>query len=688
MPFAAQKAPSPAVLGGAAGALRAAMNRFASRPTAVPNTRGTPRVRSAWPAVATRYGAAAAGVVVVALAAHHLTGHVPEILLSIPIAATAVIASALGAGPAALFMAGVALAIWYCVLEPRGTFALANDLQLADLGFYFLAAIPVTIVIGLLQRERRELQAARMDAAESRDRLALAQEIARIGTFELDLETKAAQWSPELETLYGVRARRSIHPYDQWMARVHPEDREGAERQIARALESGTFEGEWRVLRPDGSVPWIAGRGRVFRDASGKPVRLLGAHIDITRQKEDEEILRRHEEALRRSIAELRRAEQALREADRRKDEFLAVLSHELRNPLAPVRNALHILTRAEPGGAHAAAATTVIARQVDHLARLVDDLLDVTHITRGKVRLQRERVDLGELVRRTVEDHQGVLAARGVALDVCIRPGPFPADADPTRIAQIVGNILQNGAKFTAPGGRVAVVLERADDRAAIRVVDDGIGIAPEMLGRIFEPFTQADESLDRSRGGLGLGLALVKGFVEAHAGAVEARSAGLGRGAEFLVTLPLAATGAGAGRSMAAAPCPSKHGARRVLIVEDNADAAETLRLAIDLSGYEVAVAHDGRSGLEAARAFRPEVILCDIGLPEMDGYSVARALRADPSFAATALVALTGYGLVSDHRRAIEAGFDMHLTKPAPIEDIVEALRTAAPHQRTVA
>jgi two-component system, chemotaxis family, CheB/CheR fusion protein len=250
------------------------------------------------------------------------------------------------------------------------------------------------------------------------------------------------------------------------------------------------------------------------------------------------------------------------------------------------------------------------------------------------------------------------------------------------------VGNILQNGVKFTAPGGRVSVVLERADGRATIRVVDDGIGIAPEMLGRIFEPFTQADESLDRSRGGLGLGLALVKGFVEAHAGTVEARSAGLGRGAELVVTLPLAATAAGVARSMAAAPRPSPGGARLVLVVEDNADAAETLRLVIDLAGYEVAVAHDGRSGLEAARAFRPEVILCDIGLPEMDGYAVARALRADPSFAATALVALTGYGLASDHRRAIEAGFDLHLTKPAPVEDIEEALRTAAPRRRTAA
>lgn len=280
------------------------------------------------------------------------------------------------------------------------------------------------------------------------------------------------------------------------------------------------------------------------------------------------------------------------------------------------------------------------------------------------------------------------MLAARGVALDVHIGQGPFPAEADPTRIAQIVGNILQNGVKFTAPGGRVSVVLERADGRATIRVVDDGIGIAPEMLGRIFEPFTQADESLDRSRGGLGLGLALVKGFVEAHAGTVEARSAGLGRGAELVVTLPLAATAAGVARSMAAAPRPSPGGARRVLVVEDNADAAETLRLVIDLAGYEVAVAHDGRSGLEAARAFRPEVILCDIGLPEMDGYAVARALRADPSFAATALVALTGYGLASDHRRAIEAGFDLHLTKPAPVEDIEEALRTAAPRRRTAA
>jgi two-component system CheB/CheR fusion protein len=374
-------------------------------------------------------------------------------------------------------------------------------------------------------------------------------------------------------------------------------------------------------------------------------------------------------------ITERTKAEEALRLSDRRKNEFLGVLSHELRNPLAPIRNALFILGRARPGSEQATRAKAVLDRQVGHLARLVDDLLDVTRISRAKIRLQRGRVDLGELVLRAVEDNRQILAEREIALDVRIAPGPIPLDADSTRIAQIIGNLLQNSSKFTDHGGRITVVVEREAGEVSLRVRDTGIGISPEMLLSVFEPFTQADESLHRSRGGLGLGLALVKGLVEMHGGTVEARSDGIGRGAELIVRLPLASDGAGA-REPTPEPRPPIR-PRRVLIIEDNLDAAETLREMLEMDGHRVEVAHDGRAGLEKARASRPDVVLCDIGLPEMDGYGVARAIRSDPTLASTFLVALTGYALPEDQRRAAQAGFDRHLAKPVSLAQLEEAL-----------
>jgi signal transduction histidine kinase/CheY-like chemotaxis protein len=396
--------------------------------------------------------------------------------------------------------------------------------------------------------------------------------------------------------------------------------------------------------------------------------------------------------ALGRFIAELAeralahvRDEQALREADQRKNEFLGVLSHELRNPLAPIRNALYILDRAAPGGEQATRARSVIGRQVDHLTRLVDDLLDVTRISRGKIQLQRRRVDLGELVLRTIEDHRALFADREIALEVHSAPGPAPVDADETRLAQVLGNLLQNSEKFTSRGGRVAVSVEVHAGAVRVAVRDTGIGIAPELLPNVFEPFTQADDTLHRSLGGLGLGLALVKGLVELHGGRVAARSDGAGLGAEIAFELPLLADAAA---PRAAEPAASvRAGCRRILVVEDNPDSAETLREVLGLAGHEVECARDGREGVETARAFVPDVVLCDIGLPEMDGYAVARALRADPATAGAMLVALTGYALPDDQRRAAEAGFDRHLAKPVSLDDL-DAVLAAAPRLRAPA
>ncbi len=378
-------------------------------------------------------------------------------------------------------------------------------------------------------------------------------------------------------------------------------------------------------------------------------------------------------------ITERVRAEEALREADRRKTEFLGMLSHELRNPLAPIRNALFVLDRAQPGGEQAAHAREVIGRQTEHLARLVDDLLDLTRISRGKIQLHREQLDVGEVVRRAAEDHQETLAARGVALALTAVEEPLFVEADPTRVAQIVGNLLANASKFTERGGTVALQVAREGGDAVITVRDDGVGIPQALLPRLFEPFVQADEGLHRTRGGLGLGLFLVKSLAEAHGGSVVAESGGTGRGAEFVVRLPLAG-----GAVIPLHPIRDAlagAGPRRVLVIEDNADAAEMLRELLETAEHEVEVAGDGRAGVAAARALRPDLVLCDIGLPEMDGYEVARALRSDPSLASTLLVAVSGYALPDDLARASEAGFDRHLAKPVSLEQLGAVLAAAA-------
>jgi CheY-like chemotaxis protein/nitrogen-specific signal transduction histidine kinase len=378
-----------------------------------------------------------------------------------------------------------------------------------------------------------------------------------------------------------------------------------------------------------------------------------------------------------RDVTQLDEAERALREADRRKDQFLAMLSHELRNPLAPIRNSIYILDRASPGGEQARRAHAVIERQVHHLTRLVDDLLDITRITRGKVRLLRERVELTGLVRRTAEDHRTIFAHAGVALETSVPRDPLHVIGDPTRLVQVIGNLLHNAAKFTPRGGRTTLSVRAAGNALAeIRVGDSGAGLTPQTLSTVFEPFVQADQTLARSQGGLGLGLALVKGIVELHGGSVTAHSEGPGRGAEFVVALPV-------DRAEAARPAPavttaSPAIARRVLVVEDDPDAAETLKVALELNEHVVAVASGGAEAVDAARRFQPDVVLCDIGLPGMDGYEVARTMRSDAALGSTHLVALSGYASPDDVERARNAGFERHIAKPPSFDELEGALR----------
>ena len=368
-----------------------------------------------------------------------------------------------------------------------------------------------------------------------------------------------------------------------------------------------------------------------------------------------------------------------LLEADHNKDQFLAMLSHELRNPLAPIRSSLHVLARAAPGGEQAQRAQAVIARQVDHLTRLVDDLLDATRVSQGKIQLVREPLDLRALLELVIVDHRPAFLAADVALDAALGEQPTAVRADRTRLAQAVGNLVHNAAKFTPAGGRTTLSLERDEARreAVVRVSDTGVGIEPELIPQLFVPFMQAPRTLDRSQGGLGLGLSLVKRLIEMHGGSVTARSAGSGQGAEITMRLPLDESGSRA--PITAPDAPRAPVRRRVLVIDDNLDAAESLQAALELEGHEVRVAGDGPEGLFVAREERPEVILCDIGLPGMDGYEVARVVRADEALGRTFLVALTGYARPEDQALALAAGFDHHLAKPPHLEQIAEMLAT---------
>ncbi len=376
----------------------------------------------------------------------------------------------------------------------------------------------------------------------------------------------------------------------------------------------------------------------------------------------------------------LRDAEAALVEADRRKDEFLAVLSHELRNPLGTIRSALSILDHeSESSGADLTRARTVVDRQLGHLSRLVDDLLDVSRIKTGKIRIDRRTVDLRDLTRRTVEDHLSLFAANDLALDLRLPDGPVWVNGDPTRLAQILGNLLQNACKFTPPGGRVQVSLIQETTTVRLRVRDNGLGLDADVRGRLFEPFAQSDTTVHRTRGGLGIGLALVRALVQLHGGQVTATSEGPGKGCEFEVVLPIAQerelTALQADKAAAAASQK-----KRVLIIEDNRDFATMLQVLLQvMGGHEVYVAENGPRGVEIARRVYPDVVVCDIGLPVMDGYEVARALRAQPAARNAMLIALTGYASVDDAKRAVESGFNYHVPKGGDPEAVVRLLGT---------
>ncbi|MFO1434017.1 MAG: PAS domain-containing protein [Candidatus Competibacteraceae bacterium] len=450
-----------------------------------------------------------------------------------------------------------------------------------------------------------------------------------------------------------------------WGDLLHPDDVDrtlAAWKACVRTL--GVWDIEHRFRGVDGKYHPILARGVPVKDESGKVVCWAGINLDISR---------------------LKQAEASLRETDRRKDEFLAMLAHELRNPLAPIRNAVQILQVLGPAEPKLQWARDVIERQVRHLARLVDDLLDVSRLLRGKIVLRKAPVDLAAVIEHAVEISRPLIESRRQQLDVILPPRPVYLEGDLTRLAQALANLLNNAAKYTDEEGHIELVVEEAQGEMAIRVRDNGMGIPATLLPHIFDLFTQAERTPDRTQGGLGIGLTVVKNLVELHGGTIEAKSEGPGRGSEFIIRLPVRAAPESGGKAYKAEPARRSGSAEpRILVVDDNIDAAESVAMLLELEGYEVRTVHTGAAALALAPDFQPRVILLDLGLPGMDGYEVARRLRANPATQAVKLIALTGYGQAEDRQRSQAAGFDGHLVKPVDPKVLLRVITMIGPEK----
>ncbi len=456
---------------------------------------------------------------------------------------------------------------------------------------------------------------------------------------------------------------------------------------LFRALRGERVQGVEMVIAPvNGRIRTLLASGQAFQDDRGNKLGAVVSMHDVTERKEAEAAIREAQEELEARVeqrtAELARAVESLREADRRKDEFLAMLGHELRNPLAPIRNALSILRMPGASADDLLESSETIDRQVEQLVRLVDDLLDVSRIMHGTIELRKERVDLAEVVARAMETMRPAIDAHGHELSVALPPEPIYVDGDLIRLAQVVGNLLHNASKYTERASRIFLSIVRDGDAAVVRVRDQGMGMSAELIPHVFDVFVQGERSLARSQGGLGIGLSLVRSLVKLHGGSVEAASPGPGLGSEFIVRLPvqIKAPRPTGGQPNGAAPPVAEP--RRILVVDDNVDAAKSLARLLRRWGHTVEMSHDGLSALEAAESYRPEVVLLDIGLPGIDGYEVARRLRANPDFTTTPLAAITGYGQDDDQRRSREAGFNLHLTKPVDPTGLMDFLGSLRP------
>ena len=529
--------------------------------------------------------------------------------------------------------------------------------------FFDDAGQPLRLIgvdIDITERKRTE-----EELLASKQRLEIALDAAELGSLHLDFGANEMTCSAACKANFG-RGPDDHFTHEDLLETIHPDDRECVHEVFQQAMRNREgYHVEHRVIWPDGSVHWIAARGRGGYDADGQLLYVDGVTLDFTERKQMEESLRRQTEAL--------------READHRKDDFLATLSHELRNPLAPLRNAVQILSLRGDDPEVVAQTNELLDRQVQQMARMVDDLLEVSRIGRGKISLQKAPVDLAEVVATAVETSRPLIDAHRHVLTVSLPDRPVRVEADAARMAQVISNLLNNAAKYTEDGGRIELIAGRVSEEAVLRVRDNGVGIAPEILPQVFDMFMQVESSADRSQGGLGIGLTLVRCLVEMHGGKIEARSAGMGKGSEFLVRLPALTDPApeSARKPLETPSAASAKSSRRMLVVDDNVDSAESMAVLLRFHGHDVRLAYDGQSALEEAHAFRPEVMFLDLDLPKMDGYQVARRLRLEPAMRDMTLVAMTGYGQQEDRQRTQEAGFRLHLVKPVDFNKVEELL-----------
>ncbi|HEY3698542.1 MAG TPA: response regulator [Spongiibacteraceae bacterium] len=472
--------------------------------------------------------------------------------------------------------------------------------------------------------------------------------------------------SPAYAVLWGRSPERLYAHHLAWLESVHPADKQRVSAAFDALFDFQSYEQEYRLLMPDGEERWIRDRGFCVQNETGVNYRVARISQDITAQK---------------------KAENALRMAAVRKDEFLATLAHELRNPLAPMRTAIELMRMTDHNGAtglnEIETATIqfdsreIISRQIDHLVRLVDDLLDVSRITQGKLSLQKSRITLRKIIDAAMETNNAFLQSREHALLLDIPEDDVWIDGDSVRLAQVVGNLLHNAGKYTPNGGTIQLSATVDGGRLQIIIEDNGIGIAPGQIGHIFELFAQAGRLETRAPEGLGVGLSLVKKLVELHNGSVSVSSPGLGFGSRFVVDLPLAHRGDKPARQTAKARVKGNRNSLRILLVDDSVDATTTLGLLLTQMGHQIAIANEGRTALELAPQFQPQLVFLDIGLPGMNGYEVARAMRRLPALENTQLIALTGYGQARDRELSEAAGFTTHLIKPLDIGALTHLL-----------
>jgi PAS domain S-box-containing protein len=498
----------------------------------------------------------------------------------------------------------------------------------------------------------RERYAAALRDQEERLQFALA--AGRLGSWDLDLATMQMDCSALCKENFGRRAEESFS-YDDLFRAIHDEDRERVRAAVVRAIEEHSgYDVEYRAVWPDGTTHWLMVRGRAKYDEEGKPIRMTGVSLDVTNRRHDEE---------------------ELRHAAQKKDDFLALLAHELRNPLAPIRSGLEV-TRLTVDEHVKQRAQEIMERQIGHMVRLIDDLLDVSRINRNKMELRRATVAVADAVNSAVETIRPGIEAAGHELVIDLPSEPILLHADLTRLAQVFANLLSNSAKYTKPGGRIELRVRREGNQVVVTVRDTGIGIPVDSLARIFDMFSQVDRSMERSTGGLGIGLALVKGLVEMHGGTVSAASAGPGRGSLFTVQLPALPTRVEPPREAPIARNGHATG-QRILVVDDNVDSAHMMAQMLRYLGNEVSEAHDGIEAVEQAEAVQPDVILMDVGMPRLNGLDATRRIRAEQWGKIIKIIALTGWGQDSDRARSREAGCDGHLVKPVALDDLEKLL-----------